>query len=33
MKHDRTCRYCGYTFPTTKDRDAHVPCPEPKGDK
>lgn len=27
------CPYCGYRFETQKQLDAHVPCPENKGDK
>lgn len=26
---ERTCPICGHTFETVKQRDAHVPCPEP----
>jgi hypothetical protein len=27
-----TCPYCGRTFTSERERDAHVPCPERKGD-
>ncbi len=32
-KSDRTCPYCGHTFDTVAAREAHVPCPERKGDR
>jgi hypothetical protein len=25
---DRTCRYCGHTFQSPAQRDAHIPCPD-----
>jgi len=31
MRDDRTCRYCGYTFETEADREAHI-RPENTGD-
>jgi hypothetical protein len=33
MERERTCPYCQHTFETAAQRDAHVPCPDQRGDR